>query len=99
LYKILTGLLYNRFTRKPLVRYIQKAAISSLDPGKKNRFAGTSKRIQQERKLMVLSIIESIKRAAEKGTVHPDVSEAVLRLWADSLVTPREKNKKQKTFR
>jgi len=99
LYRILTGLLYNRSTRKYLVRYIQKAATSSLDPGKKNRFSGTGKRIQHERKLMVLSIIESLKKSIEKGTVRPDVSQAVLRLWASSLITPREKNKKLNAFR
>ena len=99
LYKILTGLLYNRLTRKPLIRYIQKTATSSLDPGKSNRFSGTSRRIQQERKLMVLSIIESLERSVEKETVHPVVSQAVLRLWADSLITSREKDKKATAFR
>lgn len=78
---------------------MQKVATSSLDPGKNNRFSGTSKRIQHERKLMVLSIIESIKRSIEKGTVRPDVAEAVLSLWANSLTTPREQNKKLRSFK
>ena len=100
IYRPLTGLLYNKFTRRPLLNLINKRVSSYLDPGKNGRFSGQSMRIQYERKLFVSAIIHSIERSIEKKILSKATANKILRLWTTALLKQGNgtKNKKSGPF-
>ncbi len=100
IYRSLTGLLYNRFTRKPLLNLINKRVSSYLDPGKNGKFSGHSTRIQQERKLFASAIIQSIERSIDKKILSKATANKILKLWTTALLKQGNgtKNKKNGPF-
>lgn len=92
-YKLLNRLMFNSLTRKYLIRYIKKVVSSNLDPGKQNIFSKGNPRIQHEKKMMAFSIIQSLERSIEKKILNPNIAQEVLKLWAKSLIRPRQENK------
>jgi len=97
LYSLINNLMYYKYSRRLLVMLIKRAVMKALYSGN-NKFSNTSARIQNEKKLMVLSIISSLVRSIEKGNIKRSVSRAVLQLWGDALAKPRNENAAVKDF-
>lgn len=93
IYSFLNNLLFNKITRKLLIALLEKLVISYLKPGKKNKFSSTNTKVQHEKKLIALSIINSVKRAIEGNALSKEVSKVVLKLWAGAIITNRAKDK------
>lgn len=98
LYRILTYLLFSGFSRKYLLYLFEKIVDYSLQPGRKNAFSSSSRRIVHERKMMVLSIMHSINRAIEKGIIEPDTAHRILELWSNAITMPRERSQTVRQF-
>lgn len=98
LYGILAYLLFNGFTRTYLLSLVDKIVDYSLKPGRKNAFSSNSKRILHERKMMTLSVIQSIKKSIEKGNLAPNTARRVLELWSNAMTAPRGRSRIVKRF-
>jgi MoaA/NifB/PqqE/SkfB family radical SAM enzyme len=97
-YKILTYLLFNNFTRKRLLSLSEIIVDYHLRPGRKNAFSSNSKRILQERKMMALSILKSMDRSIEHGSLTPRTVRRVLELWSNAVIKPRESSRIVRQF-
>ncbi len=84
-YSMIISMLYYPLTARPLTAFIKRTVLSHLSPHSKNKFASKIPRISYERKMMVVSIIETMTRSIQKRNISPKVAEATLKLWVDAL--------------
>jgi len=97
-YKILVSLLYNRMTRRLLITQLKKTVSSYLRSDGKNRFANKSPRIQDEKIMMVDSILRSVEESIKNGYLDKRVARQITQLWGSSLATPRHEDPRIKDF-
>jgi len=98
LYNLAADLMFKRPTRKYLVRLMEKKVASALEPGKNSQFPKSSKRILREKKLIALSIIQSLVHSIESGNLNRKVAHAIFNLWIDVMAKPRQSNEAVRHF-
>ena len=76
-------LLYVDWLRKPLISLTRLLTEPFLRSGKRQ---GASERIDLERKLFALSILDTVDRIAEKRAISKDFMEHASRLWVNALI-------------
>jgi MoaA/NifB/PqqE/SkfB family radical SAM enzyme len=89
-YSLLIGMLYSPVTRRPLVYLVRGTALLIFKSYLKKGFSGKIKRIEYEKRLIIISFIESLKRAAQKKSMSKKVLNATIRLWANALAGRRD---------
>ena len=98
IYRSITWLLFHRASRSLLLKILERAAASSLQSKRKNKFSNNSARIREEKTLMIRSILHSIKNSIREKNLKKDVVSHVLKLWGDSLTTPVKNSPDVKKF-
>jgi MoaA/NifB/PqqE/SkfB family radical SAM enzyme len=92
LYRFITFLLFNDFLRIILLRYLKGKISSYLETNKKSRFYNSCKSIQEQKILMIDSILHSVEESIKKGILKKDAVEVIAGLWSKSLIIPRQNN-------
>ena len=97
-YSILVNLLYYPFTSRPLKSLLNKSALWKLDSISKSNFSSNIPRIEQEKKRMVTSIIESMANSIQKKNISREVAKATLKLWIRALKEKESSQSVAKSF-
>jgi MoaA/NifB/PqqE/SkfB family radical SAM enzyme len=97
-YSLITGLLYNRFFGKYLLKLIEKRAAAYLSPGKGTEYTSQSKKMQDEKKIMVSAIIRTINRSISSRTISKDITRETIRLWTKAIMPGKLNNPEVSRF-
>ena len=91
LYNLITSLLHCRVARRYLLNFIKRLIVAKLKHPARDFFGGFNARIQNEKKIMFISILESVKRSLEKKILSRSITGEVIKLWHKALTTSGRK--------
>jgi MoaA/NifB/PqqE/SkfB family radical SAM enzyme len=97
-YRLVTGLIYNRFFGRHFLRLAEKLAASYLTPGKGKSYTSHSKKMQDEKKKMVSAIIQTIRRSIGDGNISKDITRETIRLWTKAIIPGKVNNPEVSLF-
>ncbi len=97
-FRLVTGLLYNRFIGRHIFNLIQKKLSAYFNSGKGRAGLSSSKRIQNEKIMMISSIFETMKKSIANGAVSKSLASEVLRLWTGAVIPAKNHNPEIRCF-
>lgn len=96
LISVITRLLFFARLRTIFVRFTKNRLSNRLLKIRQN--SNNRPKIEEQRTMLSLAIVDTVDRLIGKGGLSPEVSQASIRLWARALLTPRGSNRAVKRF-